>query len=595
MHRSSPGHRRAARNRRASVAAAHLAVALFLAGPATALAAAAAPTADEAAQAYVQGRLAVASSDLDVAAQRFRDALKAGADEQLQRRAMDVAILSGDMKSAAALAGRIDTSAEAGGSETIGNSLVVLTRVASAAAARDWRGYEAARATFTEPAQTATTTPLISTLLQAYGLSAVGQHEKALALATPEAAQGMARSYLTEHRAHLLVLARRWPEAADAYAQIVAAEGANVSRLRMSGVAAALEAGKSNPDYRNKAIVLLGSGPDRDPMLRDARDRFSADQRMDGKKLGGLITRPADGLALLFLRISTDLARERATGPGLGFARLATLLAPDMPETWLVTADTLARSDQPELALAALRNVPAAAPWGDLALSRRTAVLLSQDKYAEARALLQAAASRPDAALENWTRLADAQRRAGDSKAAAQSYGRAIAMLPADAGPEQAQLWFMRGTALESSGDWAAAEADLRRAVELAPQNAIFLNYLGYSLLDRRLKLAEARALIVRAFEAAPENGSIIDSMGWAEYVAGNYAEAVRLLERAHAAEPADPTVADHLGDALWKAGRRIEARHAWTSAAALQPEPRLAPIIARKLDFGLEIALAAK
>jgi Flp pilus assembly protein TadD len=114
-------------------------------------------------------------------------------------------------------------------------------------------------------------------------------------------------------------------------------------------------------------------------------------------------------------------------------------------------------------------------------------------------------------------------------------------------------------------------------------------------LLDRRQKLPEARALIARAYKAAPENGAIIDSMGWAEFVAGNYPEAVQLLEKARAAEPADPTIADHLGDALWRAGRKFEARHAWTSAAALSPEAKLAALLGRKLDFGLDVALAGK
>ena len=83
--------------------------------------------------------------------------------------------------------------------------------------------------------------------------------------------------------------------------------------------------------------------------------------------------------------------------------------------------------------------------------------------------------------------------------------------------------------------------------------------------------------------------------MGWAEYVSGNYAEAVRLLEKARASEPGDPTIADHLGDALWKSGRRIEARHAWASAAALSPEPKLSAALAHKMDFGLDVALAGK
>jgi tetratricopeptide (TPR) repeat protein len=553
------------------------------------------PDPDQAAQAYVQGRLALADNDLAIAANRFEAALKAGADDGLKRRAMDVAVLSGDMKAAVRLAGLIDISGEAVAGQAVGNSLIALTRVVDAMTVRDWRGYDEARDAFIQPGRGADSTPIISTLLKAYGRAGRGDADGALALLDPEGARGIARSYLAEHRGHLLVLARRWPEAADAFGAIIAAEGANVTRLRLAAVASALEAGQADPAYRTKAIAWLGSGNESDPVLVHARARFGSNPRTEGRKLGGLIEKPADGLALLFLRVATDLSRDRANGPSLGFARLATLLSPHMPEAWLVTTDVLARADRPELALAAIDRLPDTAPWNELALSRRAAVLIGEDRYEEARALLRAPTTGPNATLEDWMRYAEVDRRAGNHKAAAESYGRAVALLPAELGPQHAQIFFLRGSAHELSANWAAAEADLRRAVELSPENAIYLNYLGYSLLDRRVKLAEARALIARAFKLAPDNGAIIDSMGWAEHVSGNSAEAVRLLEMARAAEPADPTVADHLGDALWQAGRRIEARHAWASAAALEPEPKLAALLARKLDYGLDIALASR
>lgn len=557
-----------------------------------------ADAADAAAQAYVQGRLAVAGDDFDTAARRFGDALKTGPDAGLQRRALDVAILSGDMKAAARLANEIpigrQVAADAGGGSTA-DSLIALIRAANAASLRDWRAYDAARAAFGEPATAAQSNAILSTGLQAYGLAARGDVEKALALVEPGAATGIARSYLTEMRGHLLVLARRWPEAADLFGAMIAAEGANVSRLRMAAVAAALEAGRTDPAYRTKAITWLGSGPERDAQLEQARRRLQANPRLDGTGLGGLIERPADGLALMFLRVAADLSRERASGPALGFARLSTVLAPDMPETWLATADTLARGDKPALAMEALARVPDLPPWDELALARRAALLMGEARYDEARALLKAPTQAAGAGIDEWARLAEAERRAGDNRAAAVAYDRAIALLPAEVQPQHAQLFFLRGSAHELSGNFAQAEADLRRAVELAPNSPIYLNYLGYSLLDRRLMLAEARGFIARAYKLAPENGAIIDSMGWAEYVTGNYAEAVRLLEMARAAEPADPTVADHLGDALWQAGRRFEARHAWASAAALEPEAKLAAVLARKIDFGLDVALAAR
>jgi Flp pilus assembly protein TadD len=409
------------------------------------------------------------------------------------------------------------------------------------------------------------------------------------------AEKGISASYIAEHRAHLLALARRWPEAAEAYSAIVAAEGATVARLRLAAAATALEASARDPAWRTRAITVLGGGPDRDPVLMDARARMAADPKMDGRRLGGLVTRPQEGIALMLLRVSTDLARERALTPAISFARLSTMVEPGIPDGWLVLADLLARADKPDLALAALDGVPASTPWALPAEIRRAGIFAAQGRHDEASAIAARLAARPDAGPEDWTRLADISRQAGRNSEAAAHYTRALALLPPEPGPVHGQIWFLKGSANELAGNWAEAEADLRRAVEQAPENPLYLNYLGYSLLDRRQNLPEARALIARAYKAAPENGAIIDSMGWAEFVTGNYPEAVLLLEKARAAEPADPTIADHLGDALWRAGRRFEARHAWTSAAALSPEAKLAASLSHKLDFGLDVALAGK
>jgi Flp pilus assembly protein TadD len=558
-------------------------------------AATAPPSGAEAAQAYVQGRLAVAADDLPAASQRFDVALQADADDQLQRRALDVAILSGDMKTAVKLANRIQLTDESQSRPGMGDGMVALTRAAGAAAQRDWRSYEAARQAFSAPGRTGESAQLLSVLLEAWGQAGRGDVTAALATLDRSTERGISASYIAEHRAHLLSIARRWPEAAEAYSAIVAAEGAGVARLRIAAAATALEASAKDPQWRTRAITLLGGGPARDPMLIEARARMAADPKIDGRKLGGLVTRPQEGLALMLLRFATDLARERALSPAISFSRLATLVEPGMPDAWLVTADTLARAGKADLALAALDPVPADAPWGLLAEIRRVGILASQDRFDEAGVIAARLSARPDAGPEDWTRVADIARQAGRNAEAAGHYARALALLPPEPGPVHAQIWFLRGSANELAGNWAEAEPDLRRAVTQEPQNPLYLNYLGYSLLDRRQKLPEARALIARAYKAAPENGAIIDSMGWAEFVAGNYPEAVQLLEKARAAEPADPTIADHLGDALWRAGRKFEARHAWTSAAALSPEAKLAALLGRKLDFGLDVALAGK
>ena len=426
--------------------------------------------------------------------------------------------------------------------------------------------------------------------MEAWGKAARGDFDAALAIADPSKGRGVLASYLREQRANILALAGRWPEAADAYAELSSGEGANVGRLRLAAAGSLLEASPDDLAAREQAFLLVGGGAESDPLLVEARARLLANPRINGRKLAGpaLIASPQQGLGLLFVRFAADLARARSVGSAVNFGRLATLVDPALADGWLITSDVLARVDKYDAAQAALDSLPRTAAWRETAELRRAAILVSAGRLDEARALLAARANAVDATAADWERLADLERRADRDAPAIDAYDRALALVPDG---HEARLRFLRGSVLESSGDWAAAEADLRAAVELGGDNPVYLNYLGYSLLDRGGDLDEARGLIARAFELAPESGAITDSMGWAEHKAGNNAQAVLLLEQAQSAEPSDPTIADHLGDALWTMGRRIEARHAWNAAAALSPEPALAGRLQQKLDLGLDLA----
>ena len=106
----------------------------------------------------------------------------------------------------------------------------------------------------------------------------------------------------------------------------------------------------------------------------------------------------------------------------------------------------------------------------------------------------------------------------------------------------------------------------LRRVIELKPDHQHAYNALGYSLADRKIRLVEARALIQKAIELSPNEPSITDSMGWVEYRLGNKEEAIRLLRAAYQARP-DPEIAAHLGEVLWSAGRTEEARRVFREA----------------------------
>jgi hypothetical protein len=51
--------------------------------------------------------------------------------------------------------------------------------------------------------------------------------------------------------------------------------------------------------------------------------------------------------------------------------------------------------------------------------------------------------------------------------------------------------------------------------VELKPDDAMALNALGYTLVDRTPRIQEGFALIERANKLSPDDSFILDSMGW--------------------------------------------------------------------------------
>ena len=133
----------------------------------------------------------------------------------------------------------------------------------------------------------------------------------------------------------------------------------------------------------------------------------------------------------------------------------------------------------------------------------------------------------------------------------------------------------------------------MRRALELQPDEPQVLNYLGYSLVDRGVKLDEALAMIERAVATRPDSGYIIDSLAWAYYRLGRYPEALAPMEQASLLEPVDPVVTDHLGDVYWAVGRTREAEFQWHRALSFNPIEKDAARIRLKLDLGLDAVLA--
>jgi tetratricopeptide (TPR) repeat protein len=173
--------------------------------------------------------------------------------------------------------------------------------------------------------------------------------------------------------------------------------------------------------------------------------------------------------------------------------------------------------------------------------------------------------------------MAIAQREAKQSQQAVATFEEALheAQLEEDDDFVNAKFYFNYGAAAEQAGLYDKATDLLRKSIALDPENsAEACNYLGYMWADHNMNLDEAEAMIRRALQSEPNNASYIDSLGWVEFRKGQFDRALdNLLRAAKTVGREDPVVFEHIGDTYLKLNRTREALEAWQKALALDPK----------------------
>ncbi|MBZ5575260.1 MAG: tetratricopeptide repeat protein [Acidobacteriia bacterium] len=132
---------------------------------------------------------------------------------------------------------------------------------------------------------------------------------------------------------------------------------------------------------------------------------------------------------------------------------------------------------------------------------------------------------------------------------------------------DKVRVLFMRGAMYERMKNYDGAEAEFGKVLKLDPDNSGAMNYLGYMLAFRNMRLDEAHRLISKALETDPDNGAYLDSLGWVYYQQGKLTEAESELVRAAGKIGDDPTVHDHLGDLYLKMGKTKDAITQWQTS----------------------------
>lgn len=200
--------------------------------------------------------------------------------------------------------------------------------------------------------------------------------------------------------------------------------------------------------------------------------------------------------------------------------------------------------------------------------SRRAALLAQQGRKVEAlKVLEQVKVGNPQDAKLKALALSQWFREDKQIPAAFETLEKALAQFPNDTDlqSEMAML-------CEKLGRFDQMEKLLRGLMKAKPTDPHAFNALGYSLADRKVRLEEARELILKAVQLAPRDPFIQDSLGWLEYRVGNTAEALRILEAAYKERP-DAEIAAHLGEVLWATDQKEKAGRIWREGLMLKSD----------------------
>lgn len=422
---------------------------------------------------------------------------------------------------------------------------------------------------------------LTSALARAWVAQRRGRTKVALSRLTYSQRAEWAQYYLRYHRALIADLARRHTLAEENYSRIFKSD-ARMPRVTIGYLHHASRTGKHDLAQqilrRNKEAT---SGTTH-PAVADVARRIKK-----SKRLPLLVANSSDGLAEVFYGLGEALTTEGGMQLGAVYLQMALYLKPDFPFAQAALANVYETNKRYVTANAVYDGVPSSSSLRLLIEIRKANNLDALKRTDEARDILVKLANdnpddiRPVAALANILRGRERYAEA------IKQYDKIIAFV-GEPKPSHWTYWYSRGTSYERIKDWPSAERDLLRANALSPDQPLVLNYLGYSWVDRKIKLKRGLEFIEKAVKLKPEDGYIVDSLGWAHFRLGNYAEAAKQLERAVELRPSDPILNDHLGDALWRVGRIREARFQWELSLTLKPEDNNARKTRSKMREGL-------
>ncbi len=115
------------------------------------------------------------------------------------------------------------------------------------------------------------------------------------------------------------------------------------------------------------------------------------------------------------------------------------------------------------------------------------------------------------------------------------------------------------------------------------PDNPDALNFIGYSYVERNMRLEEAEKMLLRALELKPDDPYIMDSVAWLYYMKKDYTKALEIQRKVVTKVKDDATILEHMGDILMAVGEKSGAKEYYKRA--IEAESENIDVLKKKLE----------
>lgn len=317
---------------------------------------------------------------------------------------------------------------------------------------------------------------------------------------------------------------------------------------------------------------------DNEALLYEAQGRYDDAIKVLSDAIAGLKGSSAgaanpSALAILYRQLGDDYRHSKNYPAALQtYANMGKLGDTAQKEAELLTIETYQDSRDLDKAIAEAKKALVAAP-NDPDLTGSLAMLYADKGDAAAGTkLLEPMLHGTNGDVQVYLQIAQVQAQGKKYAEAEQSAQKAQELAQR---PDQKQsAWFMLGDIYNRQKKYDEAGAEFQKILDADPSSTSpmavqTLNYYGYMLADRGVRLDEAQSMIQKAVDQDPNSYAYLDSLGWVYYKQGKYTQAEDYLRRAIALEGDDPTVLSHLGEVYLKLGQDQQAEDALQKSAA--------------------------